>query len=346
MSDKWIGYSHICLTDPRFGFTEYKDGKWSLIDNGEPLKKHLSAIANAGANGLRLIPYSVWQEHEGKRSQFCPWVFDESTQKWDLSQFNDYYWPIMRKVVEIANACRLSVWFAWIDHCQFQKGWWNAYSPWIWNIQKIASAYDDKAGVFVQAFMRRSIDEFKGQAVYWHLGNEVMDARMPDFAYKYMFPVIKAKAISLDRIGAGGGRKLHDYFGNGKYADKPNTIQDITRKRFGAFFGEDKKKLMVREVHGVGDYVDDYRKFGDDIAEAVWLWAKDHQPEHVVLGDWFADTDGQKKGDSKCDKDTDGARPSADTMYRMAVYLWKTAGIDNAHIFHCPQTTDVDCLVE
>ncbi|MFA5378631.1 MAG: hypothetical protein WC455_22950, partial [Dehalococcoidia bacterium] len=42
----------------------------------------------------------------------------------------------------------------------------------------------------------------------------------------------------------------------------------------------------------------------------------------------------------------DGARPSADTMYRMAVYLWKTAGIDNAHIFHCPQTTDVDCLVE
>jgi hypothetical protein len=86
--------------------------------------------------------------------------------------------------------------------------------------------------------------------------------------------------------------------------------------------------------------MDEMRPFGDRVAQAVNWWGK------FPVGDFVVDTDGMKKGDSKCDKDFDGARPSAETMHDMMVYLWTRVKNVGVHVFHCPQTLDVPCLVK
>jgi len=344
---KYICYSAICLMDPRFGYLERVDKKWGLVDNGDPLRKDLCAVADAGGNSLRLLSFAVYQEHpDGKESQFCPWVYDKAKGLWRLSERNDYYRPIVRRIVEIANECRLRVWWAFFDHCSFISGWWNAYNPWLHNVEGVPTIYDEAAYPYVKDMMETQIDDFRGLDVAYHLANEAGDGRMPDLAERVMFPVIRRKGLPLDRLGAGANLSKREYLGEGKYADKPVTTQDKIRERFGSYFGEANKKLLFREVHGVGNRLDKWRPFGDRIAQAVCWWSKPKQSEHEVLGDWIADTDGMKIGDSECDKDTDGSRPSAQTMHDMAVYLWKDAGVDNVHIAHCPQTTNIPCLVK
>jgi len=344
---KFIGYSPICI----LGTSEWlykKDGRWAFDVEG--WKQHLAPLLNAGANAIRILAYSVFGERKSRGDQFSPFILDKPTNKWDLSKRDPEFFPILKQAIRGAIELapdNMTAWLCILDGCENQDNKpWNEYSPWMRNIQKVASIYDDRAGEDIQAFFEdcaTELQEFAPHMAY-HLANEANKVAFSNQAKKYMFPVIKKFNLPFNRLGYGSTMDDRDYLGAGKYADKPDTVQDITRKLFSVVFGDPAKVQAFREVHGIGNRLDKDRPFGDRIAQAICWWSKDKQSELALLGPVIYDTDGMKKGDSKCDKDFDGARPSAETMGEIARYAWQGAGVDNVHLFHCPQTYDTDCL--
>ena len=226
-----------------------------------------------------------------------------------------------------------------------KAGWWNVYSPWLHNVQGI-NPFNPAGYEYVSKHFRKTVEVLQHLDVVHLLMNEVQDNRAPDLMLNCFFPVIKELGLPLDRIGTGSSMPDAEYLGEGKYDGKV-TVQDLIRARFGNFFGDVNQHLIYREVHGVGDSApgDKFRPYGDRIAQSLCWWSKPRQSELKLLGPVIWDTDGQKKGDSKCDVENGiDPRPSAETMGKIALYAWRDAGVDNVHIAHCPQTTDYDCL--
>ncbi len=339
---KWIFYEPICFLDGQ-EFLTLKGDTWE--PHIEEWKKHNAPLFNAGANAIRVFAYSTYGKH-GRDKQFSPYQFVKAENAWDLSKRDPQYFPVFKQFVRAAIELAPKNMTVWI--CLFNQGEsagvGSVNSPLAHNIQGYGSVYDRDAGKYLGQFfddLAGEMEEF-GDHVGYHFANEARDGRFPDMARDHLFPVIKKRNLPFNLLGYGAAMDSRPYLGGGKYADKPPTVQDTVREHFGAYFGEKNKTLVLREVHGVGVRVDDDRPFGDNVAQAVCWWDKVNQSEHLLVGDWIASTDAQKHGDSLCDRDFDGARPSAEVMGAMAAYIWKR--VDNAHIAHCPQTMNTDCL--
>jgi len=153
-----IGWGRFVPMDDAFG--SFDGTRFTLDEVG--LDKEAHAVANAGANFVRVFPWGGWDRHPyGKKSQFQPYMLDASRDKWELSAFNDYYFPIMRKVFEIFNGVNMNVMFDLFEACQFH-GAVLQWSPWAVNVQGVQRFWEPAADKYSKAWILRCLKEFKG----------------------------------------------------------------------------------------------------------------------------------------------------------------------------------------
>jgi len=316
------------------------DGKnFKLNEVG--LATEARAIANAGANFVRVFPWGVWGTHKyGKKSQFQPYVLNTAKDKWDLSAFNAYYFPIMRKVIEIFNAVNMSVVCDLFENCQFH-GLIAQWSPWAVNVQGVQRFWEPAADKYSKAWILRCLTEFKNYDWLVSWGNETIRAAIPDFTKRVIVPVIKLKKLDFKRMFYGPDMGAYKYLGNHAYArdDNNRTVQDLVQGIFGDTFGLAAKMAVVRPVHGCGGPCvpkDVKRPYGQNLDQAIYT----NKPVVRLL----VSDDSVYNGDSKCDFDIQKRyRPSAVTWGKMATY---TLGLHpNVSFEHIPHGPVLGCHV-
>ena len=308
-----LGYGLMGLFQDDAKFVTFNGQAWILDETA--LTKHLKAIADAGANVVRLLPWGVWGSHKyGKKSQFQPYFLDTSRDKWDLSMFNTHYFPILKRVIEIINGLNMTVIFPLFDNCQFHGGY-SKWSPWVSNTQGITTLYDPAADVYTKRWVSTMTLRFKDNDIIWSFGNEMNNAAFPAFAKRVIFPYIKARKLDFNRMTYGATMMKRKYLGNNQYDDTGYCPLDFVKKDVGVVFGEEAKLDMYREIHGCGGKSEGpERPFGADVDQALWGWGKN--PIRKIFSD-----DGCYTGNSKCDKRDKGARPSAESWAKMATYI-------------------------
>jgi hypothetical protein len=318
-----IGFGRLAPMDEFGSF----DGTKFTLDEAR-LDKEDHAAANAGANFDHVFPYGVWGKHPGgkKDSQFQPYVLDTSRDKWDLSAFNSYYFPIMRRIFEIANGVNMSVIFDWFDNCQFH-GDTKKWSPWISNVQGVETFYDTDADRYTRAWILRCLDAFAGLDVIWAFGNELDNQAFPEMAERIIIPIIKSKKLDFNRMTYGATTRIVS----------GDSVQDLIRQAIGDQFGPVAEKNVIMEDHG-WPFTDSLPVWGD-------------RPWRKLYSD-----DGCYTGKSKCDTYSgQGARPSATEWGKMALDILKAypaavSGRERLISFeHLPaggRSDNLDCQVE
>jgi hypothetical protein len=145
----------------------------------------LRKSANKGGNAIRILPISLFgiEEEpindteeakakvakEAKPKIFSPFFYDAVAEKWNLQLFNDYYFPIVREYIAVAESLNMKVLFELYDNC----GFWPTcqhLNPWRVNIQGLYDFYS--AGDIGKAYVAKCIDEL-GDSVEYLLGNEL-----------------------------------------------------------------------------------------------------------------------------------------------------------------------------
>jgi len=97
--------------------------------------------ADAGANGIRILPYAPWAYPSGAvpiNKLWSPYLLDGG--KWDLSKYNSAYFTALKQMVAIAREYNLDIWFSLFDNCQFHHGA-EKVTPWGNNKQGINGYY-------------------------------------------------------------------------------------------------------------------------------------------------------------------------------------------------------------
>lgn len=297
---KQIIYGDICLLqNPRFVKYDKALKKWYLDEAA--CHTEFKTVANAGAVGIRLLPYGVWNAHPyGIESQFQPYAMVGT--KYDLSKFNDWYFPIVRRVVQIARQYGLKTWWVWLDNCQFW-GIYRKWSPWAVNTQGIGSFYEVKAYPFIKSWIQKCHTELSPYYVNWCWGNETTPMSFREVAKNAIWPMITKLAIPARNMTYGAILETAPYI-NGEYQDINKTLQWLAADIEDAM-GKPMKLGIWREVHGIGRI--GYPKKPNMLDEALCFWARTGRNGIRI---WLSD-DGTKTGDSPCDKAVDGARPSA-----------------------------------
>lgn len=346
---KSITFGAICLFgDERFLTYDKAKDAWTL-DEGE-LDAYFKKMRNAGATGIRLLPWAP-------RGWYGPSPFDLNLQfqpymvlgnKYTLAAFNKFYFPIAKRVIQIAKKYGLQTWWCWGDNCQF-SGPYRKWSPWVTNVQGVATCYDPKAVPFIKAWIQKCADEFKGLGVSWAWGNEMTPAGMEAVAQNAIFPMIKKLKLDPKQMTYGAIMKDVKYYPK-PAGWKPTPTQkeweyypgnagmlDQLKKITGTAFGDPFKLAIWKEVHGIGGK--GYPKIPNrlDQAEKWWLRQKNNGIRVSFSND------GVKDGDSKCDVASDGARPSAARMGEIAKAL--AAFGNDVMIEQCPQGPDDACHV-
>ena len=317
MSDKCnIVFGDLGLTDPHYGFVNYDAGadKWSL--NEIKLNQYLCAIANAGANGLRILPWSVWWERPyGIKSQFQ--AYRLLAGKFDLEEYNDYYFPVMRKIFDIAHSYNLNVWFPFLDNCQLSGAKFTKYSPWVNNVQGIGSFYGRTAERHVAKWIRKCVAEFGTEGMFYPFGNETTPSEFEGLCKRVILPIVMDLKLDPSHLAFGATMEPTVYMGGGFYGEDCSTLKKL-QSLVSLGLGDDFLLQMFREVHGCGNPKPDIdRPFGHNFHQALDWWG--NHPIKLMLRN-----DGVKNGDSLCDReDASNVRPSASTMKGMVAYALK-----------------------
>ena len=172
MSDKvWVGFSVLgdLSTAGYWGVVKYENGKFSL--DKKRLYNRLRRAANAGANVVRVLPLSCW-EVKSREAMFQPFAWDTVQGAWDVSRYNDYYFPIVKEFVEVARTVGMKVLFELFDNC----GLWPSIrwlNPWTWNANGIENFYVEADPIY--KWVNKVIGEL-GNSVLYGMGNELTDA--------------------------------------------------------------------------------------------------------------------------------------------------------------------------
>ncbi len=276
-----IGYSPVGLFQDDAKYVTFNGKAWILDET--LLVNHLKAIANAGANFVRFLPWGVWGTHKyGKASQFQPYFLDTSRDRWDLSAFNAHYFPIVKRVIEIINGLNMTAMPCFFDNCQFH-GVTKRWSPWVNNVQGILSFYDKKADVYSKRWVSTMTLRHKSYDVIWGFGNELENQAAPDFVRRVIFPYIPLRNLEYGRLTYGATMKN---------AGAEDSVQDLIRKEVRAKFGLVAEKEVIQEDHGW------------PFTWGLSIWG--NKPYRKLFSD-----DGFYGGASLCDKRDKGARPSA-----------------------------------
>lgn len=307
-------------------YGSFDGAKFTLDEAG--LDKEFRAISNAGANFVRIFPWGVWGNHPfGKRSQFQPYVLNTSKDLWNLSKFNSYYFPIMRRVFEIANGVNMSVMFDLFDNCQFHGDGIKQWSPWANNVQGILRPEEAVADRYTKAWIEKCLAEFKGYDVVWSLGNEMVYSGFPDFVARVVCPFIKAKKFNFKRLVVGADFSLTNSY-------QSDVLDAFINAHLPGYMA------AIRPIHTCGgpcDPPDAQQPYGPTLTAALDVF----KPACVVL----VSDDAVYNGDSRCDFDDRlRYRPSPATWGMMVKYV--IGRHPNAHFEHIPHGPDLACHVE
>ncbi len=325
-----LTYGWLCWTDDPTMLSR-DDGKWVLHD--EPVREYLCALANAGVDEVRVLPWGVWGKRpHGLYSQFQPYEIRDG--KFDLSAWNYWYFPIYRKFIEYANSYGLRVRFVWFDNCQLHG---NFKNPWETNAQGITSFYGKDADAYTRTWIDRCIAEFAGLDVSWAFGNETNDPEFIGMARRVLIPAVRAHGLDPARLYYGATMTKVPWIVSDKYPDGayigPSTVQDLVRSEFAGAFGDEYAHKITREVHGCG--VELGR--GSMVDQAFFWWG-----EKPWVGDVDVSDDGTWNGEPNCDSEPTGAtRPSA----RQWEATVKASRCTNFNYEHLPKGGDLGCQV-
>jgi hypothetical protein len=344
-----ICYSELASLD--IGqFLDYVEGAFNV--NEIRTNQRLCAAGNGGAEYQRLIPYGVWGPRpEGIKSQFSPYQL--KGDKFDLSKFNAYYWPIVKQILIIAKKYGLTTWWALADNCQFH-GSYRKYSPWVTNINGVTSIYDgaeetkyDEDGKpytvltgsypFFKAFIEKSLAELGPLGAKWAWGNEMNNPGFRALANAVIFPFLKAGKIEPEDSTYGATMDDASYDPATKEYTHTGGVQDLVKKDTGDDLGEAAKLAVWREVHGCGGK--GYPQAPNPLDQALTWWARLHDNGIRI---WLSD-DGVWDGDSPCDFETETGhrRPSGP---RWAEMIKRALTYKNQFIFeHLPKGGDPAC---
>jgi hypothetical protein len=343
-----ILYSPLCmLGDPEVVQYDKATGAWTL--NEARVVAEFRAVANAGAQGMRIMPWAprAWYGATpfDLNLQFQPYALTADKKKYDLAKFNAFYFPIVKRVIVLARKFGMRVWFCWMDNCQFAGGY-KKWSPWVTNVQGITSCYDPKAVPFIKTWIQKCYDEFAGLDVRWAWGNEMDNAGMRAIAKNAIFPMIKKLALDPKKMTYGATMKQQKYYPPPKPTPidwekyRPvtaGTLDDLKRIA-GDEFGDVVKLGIWKEIHSIGGK--GYPAIPNRLDQALYWWARRINNGIRI---WLSD-DGVKDGDSKCDVDFDGARPSAE---RWAEMVKITMAFKNDFTYeHLPQSANLACQVK
>jgi len=286
-----IVYGLMGLLQDDAGFVKFDGKKWML--NETALKAHLEAIAKAGANAVRFLPWGVWGSHPGQKKayQFQPYMLNQTTDKWDLSVFNNHYFPIVKRVFDIINGLNMTVVFPLFDNCQFHGGY-RKWSPWFSNVQGLFSFYGADADKYTKRWVSTMTLRHAKNDVIWAFGNELENVACPAFVKRVIFPYIKLRNLDFNRLTYGATTKV----------GSDDSIQDQVRLLVREAFGLKAEKNMMMEDHGF------------PFAASLPVWGK--KPWRKIYSD-----DGFYGGKSLCDKRDKGARPSAVEWWAKAAYI-------------------------
>ncbi|MHB8053668.1 MAG: hypothetical protein ACYDH3_00225 [Candidatus Aminicenantales bacterium] len=322
-----IAYGWLCWSDDATMLSrDSASGAWTI--HIEPVRQYLCAIANAGADEVRVLPYGVWGPRpDGILSQFSPYVVNGG--KFNLAEFNDYYFPIMRRFIEAANEYGLRVRFVWFDNCQLAGNYKN---PWETNGQGITSFYGKPADKYSRPWIRRVVQEFTGLDVSYALGNETTDPEFVGMADRVLIPAVRELGLNPSRLYFGATMSRVAWQGTGYDIHAPPTVQDLVRSHFAGEFGDSFGHKIAREVHGCGVGIDP----GSLAHQALWWWAG------KPVGPFELSDDGEWAGASKCDREDAGhVRPSAEQWTATI----KASLCKNINYEHLPKGGDLACQV-
>lgn len=334
MADKsWLTYGLICaLGAPRY-FTS--NGVASSFKSAE-YRKHLAAVAKAGANSVRHLPYGgVWWPHpNGKLSQFSPFKYVSEATGWDLSKWDESFFDLMRDIIEIENSLNLTTFYCLSDNCEY-SGDYKKFSPWVSNKQGITKIYEPAAWPYFKAFIQKCQSEFAGLDVLWPTGNEMnnplwrntFSGPQHTHAYGAVFPLIESGALVPTRMTYGATMQDIPYISPGIYENGILTI-DWVKADVGNEFGDPVKLAIIKEIHGCGkndvaktDPEYPHAPYGHRVEQAVSWWGRSGQIRKLFSDDGTKLKPGER-GASLVDKEPDGAKPSAQFWHDMMTYIY------------------------
>jgi hypothetical protein len=343
-----ICYSQLCILGEREFVARSSSGLWEL--NEVAANQLYCAVANGGAEMQRILPWGVWGARPaGLLDQFAPYPLVDApiaapaggppdaqlgtAKKFDLSRFNDWYFPIVRRLISIARSYEIKTTFCFGDSCQFHN-FQNSkrFSPFVTNVNGITTLWEDGAHPIFKAFVERCLAELSGLGVGWSWGNEMNVPHFLELARDVIFPLLRSGAIAAESstLGATAEKAIYE---NGQYTGGAG-LQDDIKKAVGEEFGDDVKQRIWREVHGVGGGA---FPAVPNMLDQVLYWWGNHA--HKI---WLSD-DGVWDGDSPCDfqPDTGRRRPSAARWKRIVEIA---RGYSNNFVFeHLPKGGDVAC---
>lgn len=288
-------------------YTEFDFDKWEIW---------CQKSANAGANGIRILPYSPWSQDGGGvpiEKLWSPYILENG--KWNLDKYNDLYFDTLTKMVAIAAEYNIKIWYSLFDNCQFHHGA-TEVSPWGNNVQGFNQYYDSLTYALKWTDKVFSV---LGRRVFYEIINE---GAKRDYPIKEaaewnvaIFDRLIAKGVIEEEI-CWGAISAATYEGNGVWEDdRQKSLQTIILSTIKERPG---KIQSYRSMHGVG--VANEVLYNETFpASYCGEWALDWWGGNHT-GKGFLSDDGVKNGSSQNDVKPNGTyrRPSPEEWYAVS----------------------------
>lgn len=188
---------------------------------------YLRAIKNAGVNAIESIttynePMDMLDKKDFgklKSEEFFSYHKYVGNGKWDLSNFEQSFFDVMKEIIKIAvDGGNTFYKFKIVDHCidyenNRPRNSVTGYGSFQNNFQGITTLYDDRAMPYILELINKCVKEFKvyNDFIVYELGNEIHGAKFAFSIYKRLVE----KGIKPDRINLGINASIEtDEFGN------------------------------------------------------------------------------------------------------------------------------------
>ncbi|MFA5031184.1 MAG: hypothetical protein WC495_06385 [Patescibacteria group bacterium] len=292
-------------------YTEFDFDKW---------ENWCQKSANAGANGIRILPYSPWSQEGGGvpiEKLWSPYILENG--KWNLNKYNDKYFEILSQMVAVAAKYNLKIWYSLFDNAQFHHGS-TEVSPWGNNVQGFDDYYDSLPYALKWTDKVFSV---LGRKVFYEIINEGVKRNLPIKAAAEwnveIFDRLLSKGVIEEEICWGASSAAT--YENGVWEeDRNNSLQTIILSTVKFRPG---KIQSYRSMHNVGVYneVKDGEIFPASY-HGEWAlnwWGGSH------TGKGFLSDDGVANGASDNDIKPNGKyrRPSPEQWYNVAKLILK-----------------------
>jgi len=297
----------------------------------EAWREYCRASANAGANGIRILPYAPWEVRP--QELYCPYAYDVVQGAWNLDVWHNSYFATLRRMVSIAQTYNLKVWFSLFDNCQFHHG---VIAPWGHNVQARESYFEDipRSLKFIE-----KVFACVGNEINYEICNEGTakgDMKKAVAWYVAMYKKLMALGVPEDHIC--WGATVAATYQDGVWED--DRQRNLQTQVLSALKHLPGKLQCFRAMHNVGVPTQTH------VASYAGEWAISWWGgKHTGKG-WLSD-DGVKNGANSADSDGTYQRPSPAQWYICAKRILEQDGgkIMKWAVEHCPKNYSPEIMV-